>query len=235
MGKSYRSVPFQLIVSLAFATLSLGQANPSTEATIYSRDIATCAANDTKISNTFGETEYVLVQPNCDAAIDAVCRGAPLLMANISYATYTATASSRQTRPDSDDDPEPCQVHLVGLGTSNLLRLTYATCVAGFQNITVNCMLLNYGAYAKRGAQAGVKGVQISYPSPPQGAPEPGDEGFKAPTDVFIRSLGLLDPGFLVGPPGYFGNVSLPLEYAEPLKVSPQPIEIRVQTTPAQG
>ncbi|KAL8978163.1 MAG: hypothetical protein Q9205_006191 [Flavoplaca limonia] len=87
-------------------------------------------------------------------------------------------------------------------------------------------MLLNYGEHAKKGMQAGVKGVQIEFPDPANAS---------LPDDVKIRSIGLLDPGFLVGPPGYFGNVSLDEEVAQRLGIPAAPFVVPLRLEPAPG
>ncbi|KAL8925647.1 MAG: hypothetical protein Q9172_002151 [Xanthocarpia lactea] len=184
----YRSTPFQFV--LAFAPAVLGQV------LIYSREEATCVSSNNTVFDIFGYTPTVNVQPNCDNAINAVC-SLFSIQAETNYATYTATA------PNSND-PEACQVHLVGYGNANNLPTNYTSCVEGFQSITINCMLLGYGKYAEEKLQAGVRGVYIE---PPQNVPKAGEEGFVTPTNVTITAPGLLSPGFLVGPPGYFGEV----------------------------
>ena len=224
MYNLYRSIACLLGVSLAFTTLSLGQRITTTR---YPRDVATCVNGDDRLFPFFGYADFVLVQPNCDVAIDALCAQVPLGVIDTPYATFVATAGTNDTDPTSDDTPDPCQAHLVGLGENNLLKLAdYDTCVQGFQNITIDCMLLNYGAHAIKGMQAGVKGVQIEFPDPANAS---------LPDDIKIRSIGLLDPGFLVGPPGYFGNVSLDVELAERLGIPAAPIDIPLRLEPAPG
>ncbi|KAL8909857.1 MAG: hypothetical protein Q9171_004844 [Xanthocarpia ochracea] len=196
----YHFTPFQFV--LAFAPAVLGQA------VFYSREEETCVSSNDTLFNIFGYTPTVNVQPNCDNAIHAVC-SLFSIQAPKNYATYTATA------PNSDD-PEACQVHLVGYGLTNNLPINYTSCVEGFQSITIDCMLLNYGKYAIENLQAGVRGVYIE---PPQNV----SNGFLTPTDVTITAPGLLSPGFLVGPPAYFGDVRAPIG-----RVSVLPIVIPV-------
>ena len=188
----YRSGPFQFV--LAFAPAVLGQV------VFYSREESTCVSSNDALFDIFGYTPAVNVQPNCDNAIHAVC-SLFSIQPQKNYATYTAAA------PVSTD-PEACQVHLVGFGTSNNLPLNYTSCVEGFQSITIECMLLGVGKYAEETLQAGVRGVYIE---PPQNVPKAGEDGFVTPTDVSITGNGLLSPGFLVGPPGYFGEVRAPI------------------------
>ncbi|KAL8898658.1 MAG: hypothetical protein Q9192_001960 [Flavoplaca navasiana] len=226
MHDLYRSIACLLSISLAFTTLSLGQRITTTQ---YPRDVATCVSADDRLYPYFGDTGFVLVQPNCDVAIDALCAQVPLGIIDLPYASFVATAGTNDTDPTSDDTPDTCQAHLVGLGENNLLKLAdYDTCVRGFQNITIDCMLLDYGEHAKRGMQAGVKGVQIEFPDPANAS---------LPDDVKIRSIGLLDPGFLVGPPGYFGNVSLDEEVAQRLGIQAAPfvVPLRLETAPGQS
>ena len=223
MYNLYRSIACLLSISLALTTLSLGQRNSIVQ---YPRDFATCVSADELLYPYFGSTDFVLVQPNCDIAIDAICAQVPLGVINTPYASYVATAGTNDTDPGSDDTPDPCQAHLVGLGQYNLLKLVdYDTCVKGFQNITIDCMLLDYGVHAKRGMQAGVKGVQITYPEP----------AYASRADMEIRSIGLLDPGFLVGPPGYFGNVNLDVEVARRLGIPAAPISVPLRLQTADG
>lgn len=200
MCNLYRSTLFRLVFSLEFVTLGLGQAFPAVP---FVRGNSTCVSENAQLYDTFGKTASVKVQPNCDIAINALCSLAPLKDPPMVYATYTAIGPN-----NSADDPEACQAHLVGLGRSNLLEFDYASCVQGFQNITIDCMLLNYGRGAKKGLQAGVRGVLIEFPPLPANGSKAGEKGFVAPKNVSIHPNPILDPGFLVGPPGYFGNVS---------------------------
>ncbi|KAL8853116.1 MAG: hypothetical protein Q9221_001998 [Calogaya cf. arnoldii] len=200
MCNSYRFTPLRLILSLAFVTLGLTQGQDSTVVPIaYRRGNSTCVSADIRLSSAFGETANVKVQPNCDVAIDALCSLNARTDPVTNYDTYTAIGPNNTAA-----DPGACQAHLVGLGRSNSLKYqTYAQCVQGFQNITIDCMLIGTGRDAKRGAQAGVRGVTIVYPGNTE-APRP-KELLKDPP-IYIN--GLLDAGFLVGPPGYFGAVN---------------------------
>lgn len=191
MLHSHRFTTFGLIFSLA--SLALSQ-----RYTFYSRTNSTCVKDDTLILlDSFHETYGIIkVQPNCDDAINAVCSQA-LIAPPQNKATYTATAPN-------PSDPEACQVHLVGLGTANKLPTTYETCVEGFQSITIDCMLLGYGRSAEKGVQAGVRGVYVSSELPAVSGP-----GYLTAKNISITADSLQGPGFLVGPPGYFGDVSV--------------------------
>ncbi|KAL8670880.1 MAG: hypothetical protein Q9168_004611 [Polycauliona sp. 1 TL-2023] len=236
MRRSFPSIPLRLIVTLAFATLILGQTNMTSYSDSNSNPVTGCVKTDAQMSNTFGSTATVKVQPNCDAAIDAVCGQVPLGFVNKpAYATYKATAGSNDIHPGTKDAPEACEVHLVGVGSADLLRLSYTTCVQGFQNITVNCMLLNYGAQAQKGKQAGVRGVTIAYPPAPNAtSPQPGSSDYVPPTDVAIGKIPLLAPGFLAGPPGYFGDVNLEASLAKALNVQAAPIVVPLKPNAVQ-
>ncbi|CAO1603320.1 hypothetical protein XANCAGTX0491_006908 [Xanthoria calcicola] len=218
MSNSYRSALFRLISSLAFVTLSLGQQFPAVP---FARENSTCVSENQQLYDTFGDTATVKVQPNCDVAINALCSLAPLKDPPMVYATYTAIGPN-----NTADDPDACQAYLVGLGRSNLLEYNYDTCVQGFQNITIDCMLVGYGNRARRRRQAGVRGVLIEFPPLPANGSKPGDAGFVAPRNVSIHPNPLLDPGFLVGPPGYFGDVSAIITGGLDIPVAPIVIPI---------
>ncbi|KAI4281559.1 MAG: hypothetical protein L6R38_003606 [Xanthoria sp. 2 TBL-2021] len=218
MCSSYRSTPFRLIISLAFVNLGLSQQFPAIP---FLRGNSTCVSESAPLYDTFGKTASVKVQPNCDIAINALCSLAPLKDPPMVYATYTAIGPN-----NSAADPEACQAHLVGLGKSNLLEFNYATCIQGFQNITIDCMLLNYGKRAKKGMQAGVRGVLIEFPPLPANGSKVGEEGFLPPKNVSIHPNPILDPGFLVGPPGYFGDVSAIIAGGLDVPVAPVVVKI---------
>ena len=92
-----------------------------------------------------------------------------------------------------------CQAHFIPivLGWESWDRLTYDDCVAHFQSITINCMLIAEGRSAKEGFQAGVRNI-LNITA--------GEDGLARNSK--FKALDGIGPGYTVGPPGYFGNVS---------------------------
>ena len=69
-----------------------------------------------------------------------------------------------------------------------------------FQSITIECMLVGSGRFAWEGAQAGVKG--ITYHADGQ------DSSVSNP--IFTATGAGGSPGYMVGPPSWYGNLSVP-------------------------
>lgn len=116
-----------------------------------------------------------------------------------------------------------CEAHIFVNGVNISADFTYDTCVQDFQSITETCMLLDpKGKYAESGKQAGVMralyseggtngpiytteivgGNETEVLSYPPGA-QPAGTG-TAPNWMLAMQD---NPGYMVGPPGYFGSV----------------------------
>ncbi|KAL8997225.1 MAG: hypothetical protein Q9188_006379 [Gyalolechia gomerana] len=174
---------------------NLPRDNPKTynvqDGTVYAPYDATCAA-DGYISNPFGRTSPVTVRPDCDAAISVVCTRA--------VADYQKGREfdMRNIRA-SFGDTNKCEATMM-FSTPKLDKpIDYQSCVGVFQMITVGCMLVQEGSSGSPGQQAGVVNVEYSA----QG----GDWNTTYPMMKASERFSN-DPGFMVGPPGYFGNRS---------------------------
>ncbi|KAG6986723.1 hypothetical protein G7Y79_00073g098220 [Physcia stellaris] len=138
----------------------------------------------------------VTVQPLCDNVISTLCSLTTDASARYPSRGLKATATNPGTEAGA------CEAHLLfgALNPQPPVNWSYENCVATFQKITVECMLVGTGQHAYEGSQAGVLGVQYlasgedsSYGNPKWRAD---NEGGAA--------------GFMVGPPAWFGNVSVP-------------------------
>lgn len=91
-----------------------------------------------------------------------------------------------------------CEAHI--RFTQNFLtdELTYDSCINAFQSITVECMKIGSGKYAKEGRQAGV--LNMIYD--PNGAPGCSGNPIMKSSNSYN-----LEPGYTVGPPGFFGDI----------------------------
>ncbi|KAI4130900.1 MAG: hypothetical protein LQ338_001497 [Usnochroma carphineum] len=141
----------------------------------FSSDYPTCA-------NAKSRLLPVIVQPYCDNAIITVCGTVNATLANSSpLDNYKATGTNRVAGA--------CEVQILFADPRPAFAFDYHKCVQEFESITIDCMLIGVGKWAKKGHQAGVRGVTF----------DP-NYGFQA--------LGPSNPGYLVGPPEYYPNES---------------------------
>ncbi|KAL9594360.1 MAG: hypothetical protein Q9219_007074 [cf. Caloplaca sp. 3 TL-2023] len=139
----------------------------------------------------------VTVQPNCDRAISAICNAAHAAIPQPPSPNFPGLLDYKATgRDDDSNDDGACEAHLLfshGPGSQDLSAFTYDSCVAGFQSITVECMLIGESESAAEGKQAGVRGVAFDFSVAVNGA---------------RRWTGAAyDGGFMVGPKGWAGNI----------------------------
>ena len=139
---------------------------------------------------------YVTVQPLCDNTISTLCALTTDPSAAFPSRGLKATATNRR----GADGVGPCEAHLL-FGTNNPRPKdwSYKNCIAKFQKITVECMLIGVGKHAFESQQAGVLGVAYNA--------EGEDSSVANPRWRAANDDG--SPGFMVGPPGWFGNVSV--------------------------
>ena len=139
---------------------------------------------------------YVTVQPLCDNTISTLCALTTDPSAALPSRGLKATATNSQ-----GTDAGACEAHLLFEASSLRPKdWNYESCIAKFQKITIECMLIGVGKHAFNGQQAGVLGVLY--------LPTGKDSSVANPRWRAANDDG--SPGFMVGPPGWFGNVSVP-------------------------
>ncbi|KAI4146092.1 MAG: hypothetical protein LQ341_002181 [Variospora aurantia] len=137
--------------------------------TVFPSDQPTCVNEEVHLA-------FVLVQPNCDDALIAVCRAMQTRIDNnISLTNFRAIGNNGWG---------PCEVRLL-FPDPPPQDLGYNDCIKGFWSITIDCMLIGKGKEAFKNRQAGVRGV----------AYEEGNN-FTASDPA--------SPGYMVGPPNYW-------------------------------
>ncbi|KAI4122807.1 MAG: hypothetical protein LQ338_005598 [Usnochroma carphineum] len=160
--------------------------------TVYAPNWATCA-NDDSIKNPFGSTAPISVRPDCDSAIDTVCK--------VAESDYTSGRQMRNLKAHSGNT-DACEVNILFSQPKLADTFDYNTCVQGFFGITTLCMLLGdaNAKYAATAQQAGVTNVIYTQ-----------DGGAGNSTYPLMKASNLynLKPGYMAGPPGYFGGPGL--------------------------
>ncbi|KAL8720844.1 MAG: hypothetical protein Q9225_002361 [Loekoesia sp. 1 TL-2023] len=190
-----RSRLSSLVLLLVATSLPFTHARRAT----YPSDYATCV-------NASADLDPVTVKPYCDNAISTVC----------STAVSAIAASSNLSNYKAVGIPPnfigACEVDLLFFEPRPTFNFTYETCVHGFQSITIDCMLIGYGKHAGDGHQSGVRGVVYD----PQG----NESSLSNPV---FSALEAASPGFLVGAPLSYGNISAEdLTASVPENVFPQ-------------
>ncbi|KAL8648082.1 MAG: hypothetical protein Q9210_005195 [Variospora velana] len=137
--------------------------------TIFPSDQPNCANENSSIP-------FVLVQPNCDDAVSAVC--------NAMQSRIASNTSLTNLRAIGNNGWGPCEVRLL-FPDPPPQGLSFNDCVKGFWTITIDCMLIGKGKEAFKNRQAGVRGVGY----------EEGNN-FTAPDPA--------SPGYMAGPPLYY-------------------------------
>ncbi|KAL9597674.1 MAG: hypothetical protein Q9219_005001 [cf. Caloplaca sp. 3 TL-2023] len=158
--------------------------------TIFAPDWATCA-NDDSVKGPFGSTSALSVRPSCDTVINIVCR--------VAVDDYSKGRQMRNLVASSDGE-NPCQASILFSQPKLADTFDYEGCVKDFQKITTACMLLgdDNAKYAANAQQAGVMNVEYTAEG---GASNTAYPKMKA-SDRFNYK-----PGYMVGPPNYFGGV----------------------------
>lgn len=151
---------------------------------LYPSDKATCVNNSAQLND-------VKVQPYCDNAISTIC----------GTVVETMAASRPLSNYRAHGIPPPfgrgtCEVNILFLEPFPSFPFDYATCVEGFQSITIDCMLIGYGKHAGKGHQSGVRGVLYNA------------NGFdNSSTNPMFSALDRTGPGYIVGPPESYGII----------------------------
>ena len=159
-------------------------------------------------------TPDVTVQPDCDNAIDLVCRAANK-QGNSGGFLYDMTSTIGT-----------CQAHIVLTDYDGHVSVpsgfTYDSCVQSFQQITTQCMLLDpKGKYASKGQQAGVLNTYYKtggtngawyWSSDGTGSATPSPGAVVGPQPAGVpdqtrRWTTKNTAGYMVGPEGQFGDV----------------------------
>ncbi|KAI4159752.1 MAG: hypothetical protein L6R39_000309 [Caloplaca ligustica] len=156
--------------------------------TVFAPNWATCA-NDPSVQIPFGNTAAITVRPDCDTAIDIVCK--------VATADYTKGRQMRNLKASSGS-PNACEVNILFSQPKLADVFSYEICVKGFQDITTQCMLLgeDAGPWAAPAAQAGVTNAVYTQEG---GAGNSTYPMMKASTQFNLK------PAYMAGPPGYFG------------------------------
>ncbi|CAO1597587.1 MAG: hypothetical protein LQ349_008648 [Xanthoria aureola] len=122
------------------------------------------------------------VQPDCDNVINAICN-------------IVDTLRGEEKAQGAWYTEGNCEGHIL-VPAINRGTLFYQTCVAGFQDITINCML-----DAEPSQRHGVANVDYIA----AGAPSPGEPPSPERWAPQLNPKGY-PPGYLMGPAGIFGN-----------------------------
>lgn len=156
--------------------------------TVFAPNWPTCS-DDGAIKNPFGTTAPISVRPDCDSAIDLVCK--------VAVADYSKGRQMRNLKATSGS-PNACEVNILFSQPKLADPYDYPTCVAGFQDITTHCMLLGdqNAKYAATAQQAGVANVIYT---------QDGGGGNSTYPMMKASMIYNLKPGYMAGPPGYFG------------------------------
>lgn len=136
----------------------------------------------------------VTVQPLCDNVISTLCT------LTTDPSTPLPDRGLKATALAPDTDAGACEAHLLfAPNTAPPNDWSYDSCIATFQKITIECMLIGTGKHASKGQQAGVLGVMYLATGADSSVENP---RFRAEGEGG-------SPGFMVGPLGWFGNVSV--------------------------
>lgn len=137
-------------------------------------------ASPATCANANADLPYVIVQPVCDLAISAIC--------NVTVALNANLTSLDRYRAVTDVGPGSCEAQIIFPEPRPTFIWDSGVCVKAFQDITINCMLLRRKWSAPVGQQAGISGVVF-------------DE------ELGFSALNTAGPGYLVGPPNYYGDI----------------------------
>ncbi|KAL8833551.1 MAG: hypothetical protein Q9170_004206 [Blastenia crenularia] len=188
---------FTFLVLLATAWVAqarnIARGSPHTSnipgGTVFAPDWATCA-NDDSLKQPFGNTASIAVRPDCDAAIDVVCK--------VAVSDYSKGRQMRNLKATSGAGSS-CEANILFSQPKLADALDYDSCVKSFQGITTLCLLLGDAPYASPAQQAGVTNVIYT---------QDGGPGNSTYPKMMASNLYNLKPGYMVGPPNYFGGVS---------------------------
>ncbi|KAL8941600.1 MAG: hypothetical protein Q9216_002151 [Gyalolechia sp. 2 TL-2023] len=162
----------------------------TTDGVVYAPYHATCA-DDPSIKNPFGMTSPITVKNDCDTAMSRVC--------GYAVANFQKNEAVNDIRAAYGDGPNKCEATLLFPAPRLAEPITYDVCIGVFQSITVGCMLVQPGSVGTPGQQAGL--VHVEYTAN-GGAWNTTYPRMKA------SNFGNYNPGYMVGPPKYFGNYS---------------------------
>ncbi|KAL9014133.1 MAG: hypothetical protein Q9173_001224 [Seirophora scorigena] len=163
---------------------------------IFPNDKPICA-NDENL-NIFGTAAGVTVKNDCDLAISTVCTKA---VADFKKGRETES-NMVNTKATAGAGTNPCEAIILFSQPKLRYEYTYDECVAGFQSITVECMVQGQGEGSWSpgviGEQAGVRNVIYTTDG----------KGYNS-TYPMIKANNIYDttPGYLVGPPNFFSQV----------------------------
>ena len=158
----------------------------------FTPDYPTCA-NDVNLQDSVGDyasKTNVTVRPDCDVVIDYICAAVDAMAHRPPQnADMTSLTFSKST----------CAGLILFPANKKLdTPIDYASCVSSFQSITKTCMLLDGSAgqnYASAGQQAGVMNIFHQFNNPSPGS------------RWQVSSAWGAMPGFMMGPPNYWGPV----------------------------
>ncbi|KAL9030833.1 MAG: hypothetical protein Q9196_001087 [Gyalolechia fulgens] len=195
MLSSFRCFSFLVIPMLVWVAQgrNLPRGDPKTYditgGTVYAPNGQTCAA-ESSIKNPFGNTDPIAVRPDCDSAIEIVCRA--------TMADYLKARQMQNLRA-SVGVGNKCEATILFSQPKLADPFDYASCVTSFQMITIECMLIQRGSDGSPGQQGGV--VNVEYTA---------DGGSWNSTYPMMKASDRFNnkPGYMVGPPAYFGNRS---------------------------
>ncbi|KAI4168223.1 MAG: hypothetical protein LQ343_006551 [Gyalolechia ehrenbergii] len=170
---------YSFLVPLTLILLPCIAAEPD----IFPSDHATCVNNSAELND-------VTVQPYCDNAISTVCNVAQALAGSFNLRNYKAVGIPPLSGRGA------CEVNILFFEPRPAFQFNYSTCVEAFQSITIDCMLIGYGKHAGKGHQSGVRGVLYN--------PEGKDN---SSTNPMFSALEAANPGYIVGPPGAYGEI----------------------------
>ncbi|KAL9597412.1 MAG: hypothetical protein Q9219_005165 [cf. Caloplaca sp. 3 TL-2023] len=171
-------------ILLPFILTTIFYSNHARCWTGFPSDHATCV-------NSTAVLRSVVVKPWCDNAISTVCGTAVSALANYDHLINLKAFGVPPSRLGS------CEVNLLFYEPYPSFPFTYDICVEAFQSITIDCMLIGYGKHAGKNHQAGVRGVVYN---------ENGEDG--SAENPMFAALEPTSPGFMVGPPDAYGNIS---------------------------
>ncbi|KAL6721969.1 hypothetical protein ACLMJK_001074 [Lecanora helva] len=154
--------------------------------TYFAPNWPTCGNDHTMTDLNMWTTIDVNVRPDCDTVIDSICSAA------VKEASRPGQMRSLTAKSGT------CQGFILFSQRTLADPLDYDICVGNFQSITKTCMLIGEGKnYASDKHQAGVQNV---FHNPKQTPPS---------TYTWTAATNWnLYPGYMMGPPGYFGDIS---------------------------
>ncbi|KAL8840451.1 MAG: hypothetical protein Q9170_001327 [Blastenia crenularia] len=172
--------PFSLFLSLTLVCSPYIDA----QLTPFQSNAPTCVNSSATLSS-------VTVQPYCDNPISTICS---TVVADIAAAKPLTNYKAVGVPPYAIG---ACEVTILFFQPWPAPYLTYESCVESFESITIDCMLIGIGKYAGKGHQAGVRGVVFDRSGVDGSASHPQ-----------FAALGADSPGFIVGPPFAYGNIT---------------------------